>query len=283
MRRFFLLVSLLPALVIAGCSIGGTPDAALHSVKAHCVRMDRNTRCTEGRVLTDSFTLGNTTVRHHGLESNAPFGTSEASTETIVGSATITGAPKGWIPDNFYTFFCPTSEAFSISCKQQVSGNPNQRTGEYSTKLQARTWKLGMYYYTANGQIITSGPVPIPDEPGATIHASVSMAYVVPAVTGTVAITGAPKDLGDLAYMGVQACPGRGKFTLACPGLEEAYEDVGPGTTYLIDLSPGRWSVADYYTTDNNQHTFAGTPVQFAAKKGITVHINVTMRFQGLG
>jgi hypothetical protein len=35
--------------------------------------------------------------------------------------------------------------------------------------------------------------------------------------------------------------------------------------------------------TDNNLHTFAGTPVKFTAVKGSTFRVNVTMAYQGLG
>lgn len=205
------------------------------------------------------------------------------STETIVGTATITGAPKGWEPDNFYTFFCPASETFSMDCPGQVGGTPNQTTGKYSTKVPAKAWKLGMYYYTANGQIIPSKAVWMPARPGTTIHASVSMAYVVPAASGKVAITGAPKNFGNETYMGVQACPSTAKFTVGCPQGQEAYEDIGPGSTYIIDLSPGKWAITDYCRTDNNLHTFAGTPVRFTAVYGSTLRVNVTMPYQGLG
>jgi hypothetical protein len=202
--------------------------------------------------------------------------------ETVVGAATITGAPRGWEPDNFYTFFCPTGEAFSLSCPGQLSGSPNQSTGRYSTRVPASRWKLGMYYYTANGETMASGPVAIPDRAGATIDRNVSMAYVVPAAQGTVSITGAPADFTNNAYMGVQACPAARAFAVGCAGGQEAYEDVAPGSSYLIDVPRGHWTIADYYRTDDNLHTFAGTPVGFVAVKGTTLDINVTMPYQGL-
>jgi hypothetical protein len=208
--------------------------------------------------------------------------TAAGSTELVVGTATITGAPKGWEPSNFYTVFCPSSERFSLYCKGQRSGSPNQTTGKFSTKVPAKAWKLGMYYYTANGQMMPSGPVSLPAQPGATIHQNVSMNYVVPAAEGTVAITGAPKAFDSKAYVGVQACPGKVTFSVGCRGGQEAYEDVAPGSPYVIDLSPGGWSLADYYRTNNNQHTFAGVPLHVTATAGTTVTANVTMKYQGL-
>lgn len=204
------------------------------------------------------------------------------STESVVGSATITGAPNGWEPSNFYTFFCPASEPFSLYCRGQLTGSPNQTTGRFSTKVPAKAWKLGMYYYTANGQMMPSGPVSIPAQPGGTIHRNVSMKYVVPAATGVVAITGAPKNFDSKAYMGVQACPSKVTFSVGCRGGQEAYEDIAPGSTYIIDLSPGGWSLADYYRTNHNLHTFAGVPLPIAATVGTTVTANVTMKYQGV-
>ena len=95
-----------------------------------------------------------------------------------------------------------------------------------------------MYYYTANGETMASGPVAIPDRAGATIDRNVSMAYVVPAAQGTVSITGAPADFTNNAYMGVQACPAARAFAVGCAGGQEAYEDVAPGSSYLIDVPP---------------------------------------------
>jgi hypothetical protein len=204
-----------------------------------------------------------------------------SSTETVVGAATITGAPSGWQPSNFYTFYCPAAEPFGLHCSHQLSGSPNQTTGRFSTSVPAKAWKLGMYYYTANGQMIPSGAVSVPADPGATIHRNVSMKYVVPAVGGSVAITGAPKNFQSKAYMGVQACPGASTFSVGCRGGQEAYENVYPGATYIIDLSPGHWTVADYYISTNNPHTFAGVPSRFTAISGATVTLNVTMKFQG--
>jgi hypothetical protein len=203
------------------------------------------------------------------------------STESVVGRATITGVPSGWEPSNFYTFFCPASAPFGLHCRGQLSGSPNHTTGRFSTKVPAKAWKLGMYYYTANGQMMPSGPVSVPAQAGATIHRSVSMKYIVPAATGVVAITGAPKNFDSKAYMGVQACPSKITFSIGCRGGQEAYEDVAPGSTYIIDLSPGGWSLADYYRTNNNLHLFAGVPLHIAATAGTTVTANVNMKYQG--
>jgi len=202
--------------------------------------------------------------------------------ETVVGTATITGAPTGWLPSNFYTFFCPASESFSLHCAGQLGGSPNQTSGRFSTRVPARAWKFGMYYYTANGQMMPSRPVSVPAQPDTTIHRNVSMKYVVPAAAGKVAVTGAPKKFTSETYMGVQACPSRVTFSIGCRGGQEAYEDVYPNSTYLIDLSHGTWGIADYYRTDDNLHTFAGVPMDIRVLNGITVTANVTMKYQGV-
>lgn len=119
-----------------------------------------------------------------------------------------------------------------------------------------------MYYYTAGGEMIPSKSVTITPQAGKTIKQNVTMAYVVPAVGGSVAITGAPKNFNSIAYMGVQACPGdSAAFRVGCNGGQEDYDDVSPGSHYSIDVAPGIWTVAAYYNSDNNTRTFAGAPL----------------------
>ena len=205
-----------------------------------------------------------------------------ATNETVIGTATITGAPAGWSPSNFYLQICPASEVFSMSCAGQRSGSPNQSTGTFQVTLPATAWKVGMYYYTINGQIIPSKAVVVAPHSGATIHQDITMPYVVPAVAGKVHLTGAPKDFTSLAYMGVQACPARVAFSVGCRNGSEAYEGIGPGSAYLIDLHRGAWTVAAYYRNDGNTKVFSGTRVKFIAVKGFTRTLNVNITYQGV-
>jgi hypothetical protein len=202
--------------------------------------------------------------------------------ETVVGTATITGSPAGWTPSNFYLQICPMGEKYSMSCPGALSGSPDQTTGAFSVTVPATAWKFGMYYYTINGQIILSKGSAVTPQPGATIHHNVTMSYVVPAVSGKVHLTGAPKNFNSLAYMGVQACPARIVFSVGCRNGNEAYEDIGPGSPYLIDLRQGAWKVAAYYRNDGNTKVFSGTPVKFTATKGLTRTVNVTIAYQGV-
>jgi len=212
----------------------------------------------------------------------SPAGAVTATDETVVGTATITGAPVGWEPSNFYLEICPTSDVFSMSCAGQRSGSPDQSTGSFTVTLPATSWNVGMYYYTSNGEIILNRAVVVTAHPGATIHQNVTMHYVVPAVAGKVHLTGAPANFGALAYMGVQACPSGASFSVGCRGGQEAYEDVGPGSHYLIDLRRGTWSVAAYYRNFGNTEVFSGAPVTFTAVKGVTRTIKVTIAYQGI-
>ncbi len=205
-----------------------------------------------------------------------------SATERVVGTATVTEAPPGWSPSDFYLQICPAGQRFSMECSGQRSGSPDQSTGAFSVTLPAKPWKIGMYYYTINGQIILNRGVVLAGRPGATIRHNIAMAYVVPAVDGTVRLTGAPKNFDSLAYMGVQSCPATVDFSVGCRGGDEAYEDVGPGTPYLIDLPGGRWSVAAYYWVDGNAKNFTGAPVTFVARPGSTQLVNVTMAYQGV-
>lgn len=178
---------------------------------------------------------------------------------------------------------CPANETYSQICRGQPNeGDPNQTTGKFSMKLPAEAWKIGMYYYTIDGQMIFNKPVTVAPHPGKTFTQNITMSYVVPAVRGKMSVTGAPKNFNSIAYMGVQACPGKAAFRVGCNGGQEAYEDVGPGSEYVIDLSPGAWTVADYYQSDNNTKTFAGVPVKMTAVAGVTKTVNVTIKYQGI-
>ena len=205
-----------------------------------------------------------------------------ATNETVVGTATITGAPAGWSPSNFYLQICPMGEKYSMSCPGALSGNPDQTNGAFSVTVPATAWTFGMYYYTINGQIILSKGSAVSPQPGATIHRNVMMSYVVPAVAGKVHLTGAPKNFNSLAYMGVQACPAKVIFSVGCRHGNEAYESIGPGSSYLIDLPPGTWRVAAYYRNISNTKTFSGKPVKFTATKGLTRSVGVTIAYQGV-
>jgi len=207
---------------------------------------------------------------------------SSSSHERLVGHAVITDEPAGWQPSNFYLIFCPSKESFSLECAGQLGGSPNQNTGAFSVRLPALPWTAGMYYYTVNGEMMLSKGTKLAPAPGSTIHRDIEMPYVVPAVQGTVSITGAPSNFDNIAYMGVQACPAGVPFSaVGCANGQEAYEDIGPGLPFLIDLAPGRWNVADYYRVTDNSETFAGVPVTITAKKGTTQTLNVTMAYQG--
>ena len=163
-----------------------------------------------------------------------------------------------------------------------MSGNPDQTTGAFSVIVPATAWIVGMYYYTANGQIILGKGTVVMPRPGGTIRHDITMSYVVPAVTGVVRLTGAPRNFNSLAYMGVQACPAKVPFTVGCRGGNEAYENVGPGSSYLIDLPHGAWTVAAYYRDFGNSEVFSGRPVAFASITGATRTINVTIAYQGI-
>lgn len=204
------------------------------------------------------------------------------ATETLVGTASISHAPKRWDPSSFYLQICPVHERFSMQCSGQQSGSPDQTTGAFSVTLPAAAWNVGMYYYTANGQIILNKGLVVAARPGATFRKNVSMAYVVPAAEGTVGLTGAPGNFDSLGYMVVQACPARVSFDVGCKGGEEAYESVAPGSHYLIDLHRGVWDIAAYYWADDNSRNFTGTPVPFTARANSTRLVNVSMAYQGI-
>jgi hypothetical protein len=146
----------------------------------------------------------------------------------------------------------------------------------------ARNWTDGCYYYTINGQMTLSNGIQLAAKPGGTITQNLSMPYRTPAVAGSVRITGQPKDFNSQAYMGVQACPASVTFRMGCASGQEAYEGIGPGSSYPIDLGPGKWTVADYYHPFNSWASFSGAPVSFTAVYKKTLKVNVTEAYQGL-
>jgi hypothetical protein len=242
----------------------------------HSPRQDLRSFAHLGAVLS---VIAGVAILGAGTATAAP----KATTETIEGIATITNEPAGWEPSDFYVMLCPASEAFSVFCPgQDTNVSTNQTTGHYTARAPAQAWQVGFYYYTINGQVIPSSGVALPARPGQTIKQNVTMPYVVPAVQGKVRMKGAPKDFNSLAYMGVQACPSTAVFSVGCAGGQEAYEDVGPGLPYLIDLSPGTWEVAGYYLPTNNSKVFSGSPVTLTAVAGTTKTMNVTVHYQGL-
>jgi hypothetical protein len=205
-----------------------------------------------------------------------------AKGETISGLATIPGAPPGWSPSNFYVVLCPADVSFALICPGQRDPDTNQSNGSFKVKVPAQAWDVGVYYYTVDGQQILGKGVKVAAQPGQAVTQNVAVAYRVPAVQGRMRLTGAPENFGSLAYMGVQACPGRVSFRVGCGGGQEAYEDVGPGSAYLIDLAPGSWNVGAYYRNDSNTKVFNGPPVALTAVAGVTRTVNVKIAYQGV-
>jgi hypothetical protein len=198
---------------------------------------------------------------------------------TITGTAQITGAPTGWQNAGFYVQACRARVSFSDGCKGGETAAPKSSPGSYTLGLNAGSWKVGLYYYTEHGQIINNIPAKITVSSGQKAKMDLAVAYVIPAADGTVHLTGAPKNFNSKAYMGVQGCPA-GKT--GCSGGTEAYEDILPGHPYSIDLSPGSWNIYAYYRQDGTNQTFTGKPVAVTATAGQTVHMNLSIAYQGL-
>jgi hypothetical protein len=205
-----------------------------------------------------------------------------AATASVVGRASITGAPSGWTSVGFYVLVCPATEKFTPGCDHQVVGDPTASTGQYKVAVTPGSWRIGLYYYTRYGQIVTGGSTAIHPAPGTTAtHRSLEMAYMVPAARGTVTVSGRPGDFDSVAYMGVQACPGA-RFSWGCKGSTEAYENIRPGSAYSIDLAAGVWTVAAYYHPNSNSGVFTGSPVSVIAVHGLTVLRNLSVKYRGL-
>jgi hypothetical protein len=205
-----------------------------------------------------------------------------AATATVVGRASITGAPSGWTSVGFRVQLCPATEKFTPGCDGQAVGDPTGTTGQYNVAVTPGSWRIGLYYYTHYGQIVSGGSATIHPTPGTTTtRRNLEMAYVVPAARGTVTVSGKPSDFDSVAYMGVQACPGT-TFSWGCKGSTEAYENIRPGSAYSIDLPAGIWTMAAYYHPDSNNGVFTGPPVAVVAVHGLTTVKNLSIKYQGL-
>jgi hypothetical protein len=206
-----------------------------------------------------------------------------AATATVVGRASITGAPNGWTSVGFRVQLCPATVKFTPGCDHQVVGDPTGSTGQYKVAVAPGSWRIGLYYYTDYGQIVSGPSTAIHPTPGTTTtRRNLEMAYVVPAARGTVTVSGKkPTDFDSVAYMGVQACPGA-IFSWGCKGSTEAYENIHPGSTYSIDLSAGVWTMEAYYHPDSNSGVFTGSPVTVVAVHGLTAVKDLSIKYQGL-
>jgi len=205
-----------------------------------------------------------------------------AASATVVGRASITGAPSGWTSVGFRVQLCPATEKFAPDCNHQVVGDPKGLTGQYKVAVTPGSWRIGLYYYTDYGQIVTGASVRIDPTPGTTTTSrNLQMAYVVPAARGTVTVSDKPTDFDSVAYMGVQACPGA-TFAWGCKGSTEAYENIHPGSAYSIDLSAGIWTMAAYYHPDSNTGVFTGSAVTVVAVHGLTAVKDLSLKYQGL-
>jgi len=202
-----------------------------------------------------------------------------ASPATVSGTAKIKGAPSGWQNAGFYVQACPSAVPFSDGCRGGRTATPSSAPGPYAVRLAAGSWNLGLYYYTEHGQIINNTSAAIALTSGQQLKHNLAVAYETPAAGGTVHLTGAPKNFNAKAYMGVQGCPAG---ETGCTGGTEAYEGIGPGQPYSIDLSPGSWTIYAYYRQDGTNQTFTGKRITITATAGQTVHMDLSIAYQGL-
>lgn len=69
---------------------------------------------------------------------------------------------------------------------------------------------------------------------------------------------------------------------MGCAGGTEAYEDIGPGEPYSIDLTSGSWKLGAYYRPLTNATVFVGSAVAITARARHTLKVNLSIRYQGL-
>ncbi len=95
-------------------------------------------------------------------------------------------------------------------------------------------------------------------------------------VTGTVTVTGAPKNFRP-AYIGAGACPAStpGKKTCANPVY-----DLTSNGVYTLSLAPGTWRVDGFYENNAYGGAFLGSAQTVTVIAGETVQQNLTVPYE---
>ena len=95
-------------------------------------------------------------------------------------------------------------------------------------------------------------------------------------VSGTVKITGAPSGFTP-AYVGAGACPASTPSGVAC--ANPIYSLAGPGGSYTISLSPGKWEVSGFYENSGFGGVFLSAPKFVTVPSGGSVTTNFAVAY----
>ncbi len=226
-----------------------------------------------GHAHTVSIVGGGTVRQNISVRYQAPT--------TLSGTVTVSGVPSGITLETLIVTACPSSQPL-------VGGIPSQfcdsdyveNSDSYSLPtLFKGNWLLYVGYETVFGLTFVATPTPVRLPKGGSVTDSPSVAYQTPvdgALEGTVTITGAPPGF-TTPLEGAGACPVVSTPGTAC--AEPSYTFIGPGDTYQLALSPGKWGAAGFYELGG----FAGqflSPVQtVTVSAGVVDQVNFVIPY----
>jgi hypothetical protein len=197
-----------------------------------------------------------------------------ASTGTVTGTVTVTGAPKGYQPLLTAVGGC-RSGSFALCATPQLglaSGGP------YTLTLTAGNWNLQGFYLLGLGVgSFLGAPKTVTVLAGKTQTVDFTVAYQKPgSVKGSVSVTKVPKGTGIWGKT-AEACPSY------APNPNEVSADLicaggdGSGSYSFTTLSPGTWILYPTYQTEFGQSFGKASSVMVVS--GSTRTVNLTTPF----
>ncbi len=195
-----------------------------------------------------------------------------ATTGTVSGTVTVTGAPKGFTPALSGVGGCK-SGAFATCSSPKfavASGAP------YTFTLPGGTWHLqGFYVLTPFGGGFLGSSATVTVQTGKTDTVNFTVAYKKPgSVNGTVSVTKVPSGI-TVSQKTAEACPSYAPNPKEATAELICAEGDGSGRYSLTTLSPGTWVLYPSYVTKFGQTVGTkGTTVTVVS--GATRTVNLT-------
>ncbi len=228
---------------------------------------------------------GTTGLAQHAGAAVAPWGKATASAPGVLtGLSTVSNAPANFSAD-VGVVACSSTTTPLLRCAHPdstISGSG----GSYTLDLPAGTWRVTGYYTLSSfGGILGGaffGPsIVIGITSSKTVRYDVSIPYQTPAVvTGTVAVTGAPKGV-TVTPEEVFACPAADPLIGTEPSIYCAAGLLSPPSpsvpaSYDLSLPAGKWILyVGYYTLFGLTVDPTGTAVTLDVGKTTTADLSV--------
>jgi hypothetical protein len=196
-----------------------------------------------------------------------------ASTGTVTGTVTVTGAPKGFQPLLTAVGGC-RSGSFALCATPQLglaSGGP------YTLTLKTGNWNLQGFYLLGLGGIILGAPTTVTVQAGETETVDFTVAYQkTGSVKGSVSVTKVPTGTG-ISGKTAEACPSYAPNPNEVSAELVCADGDGSGNYSFTTLSPGTWILYPTYETKFGQSVGKATSVMVVS--GVTRTVNLSTPF----